>query len=82
MTSENETRQALDIQALRMILGLSYPTALSYARKHGWQVDGDNPKRPWIVPADVVRADLVAQVARLYGQIVLLDSINWQDRRR
>lgn len=47
----------LTIKQVEKVFGWSYPTALQYGQRFGRQ-DGDGQKAKWLVPLDVVEADL------------------------
>lgn len=49
----------LTIEQVRTVLGISYPTALSFANEHGKMVDGR-----WLIPASAVQEVVDAYIAK------------------
>lgn len=54
----------LTIQQVMEVLGMSYPTALDYARRNGRFSPDIPPRGLWHVPTDRVQADVVAMLSR------------------
>lgn len=47
----------LTLTDLQIVFDCSYPTALKFARDHGFQ-SGDGARAPWLVPVDAVQQDI------------------------
>ncbi len=52
----------IDLETLKDILGISYPTALAMAREVGRKID-EPPRGRWVIEASIIRAIIEREIA-------------------
>jgi predicted site-specific integrase-resolvase len=62
----------LNLKETQKILGVSYPTALQFAKQYGRLEESGHPRGKWFIPAHVVRNELAAQISDIQGRLDLI----------